>query len=90
MATPFPQSDLAKVIEDRGYLKKDYTQIEVEDDIENQVFFETPYLSSEKLLAYKKIFLAEFYKKKIWEKPFYYFKRAIKNPGLIRKVWQKF
>ena len=86
VATPFPQTQLERECRDKGYLKKDFTDIIAEDDIENQIFFETPMLPTETLLYYKSIFLKEFYKKKIFEKPFYYIKRALKNPKLLWKI----
>jgi magnesium-protoporphyrin IX monomethyl ester (oxidative) cyclase len=88
VATPFPQTTLEKMCKEGGYLKKDYREIKAEDDIENQIFFETPMLPTEKLIFYKNVFLKEFYKKKVFERPFYYTKRAFKNPRIVRKLWQ--
>jgi len=88
MATPFPKTELEKMCIDNNYLKKNYLEIKAEDDIENQIFFETPMLSTEKLLHYKNLFFKEFYQKKIFEKPFYYANRAFKNPRIVRRLWQ--
>lgn len=86
IATPFPHTQLEKECREKGYLKREYTEIKAEDDIENQIFFETPMLPTEKLIYYKDLFFKEFYKTKVFEKPFYYLKRVCKNPGLIRRL----
>ena len=88
IATPFPATQLEKECKEKGYLKKEYTEISAEDDIENQIFFETPELPVEKLISYKNLFLKEFYKKKVFERPFYYLKRISKDLKLIRRfLW---
>lgn len=85
IATPFPKTVLEASARTNGYLKKEYTGILAEDDIESRVFIETPMLSTEKLLYYKQLFIKEFYKKKIRQNPLYYCKRVLRSPKLLWK-----
>lgn len=89
IATPFPKTGLEKMCIDGGFLKKSYLEIEAEDDIENHIFYETPDMPAEKLNKHREMFFKEFYKQKIFEQPFYYVSRLIRNPKLLRRLWQK-
>jgi len=83
IATPFPGTELYKTCKDKGYLKYDYDTIVAEDEIENKIIFETPFISTEDLCKYRSRFYSEFYKTKAFKNPFYYLKRSIKNPILV-------
>lgn len=88
IATPFPQTQLEKDCREKGYLISDYRDIVAEDDIENQVFIETALISKESLLHLKDVFFQEFYKHKIKVNPWYYCKRVLRHPTLVRKLWK--
>ena len=85
IATPFPGTELYKTCKEKRYLKHDYTEIMAEDDIENEVFFETPYLSQEEVIKYKTMFYMEFYNAKALQNPLYYCKRVLRNPAVLSK-----
>lgn len=83
IATPFPGTELYRTCVEKNYLKHDYKDILAEDGIENEIFFETPWLSAGELLEYQATFYSEFYKTRALKNPWYYFKRTIRNPSAV-------
>jgi len=83
IATPFPGTELYRTCKEGHYLKRDYRDILSEDGIENEIFFETPFLSSEELIQKKALFYSEFYRARGFKNPLYYFNRVIRNPGVV-------
>ena len=83
IATPFPGTELYRQCVEKKYLRRNYTDILTEDGIENEILFETPFLSTQDLLKYKSIFYSEFYKIRFLRNPFYYSLRALKRPQAV-------
>lgn len=82
IATPFPGTELYRICKEKNYLKHDYNDILAEDEIENEILFETPFLSADDVIKYKSLFYSEFYRAKALKNPLYYFSRIIKNPSV--------
>jgi radical SAM superfamily enzyme YgiQ (UPF0313 family) len=82
IATPFPGTELYRICKEKNYLKHDYNDILAEDEIENEILFETPFLSADDVMKYKSLFYSQFYRTKALKNPLYYFSRIIKNPSV--------
>lgn len=83
IATPFPGTELYRHCLEKNYLNHDYTEILAEDGIENEILFETPFLSTSELMKYRSLFYSEFYKTRFFKNPFYYSLRVIKKPKVV-------